>query len=82
MEAVEKLIKFDERRNSLLSFGNHFSKKKPKVVVLFEDEETDELSWMKLGSKGQSFDFWNNPSEDIYTLAEGQTYKRKHYQVN
>lgn len=82
MEAIEKIIEFDEKGNSLLSFGSHFSKKKAKVVVLFEDEETDNLSWMKLGSKGQSFHFWNDPSEDIYTLADGQTYKNKHYQVN
>ena len=38
---------------------------------MFEDEETDEQSWMKLANKGQSFDFWNDPAEDIYTLEGG-----------
>ncbi len=76
MEAIEKTIEFDEKGNSLLIFGSYFSGKKAKVVVLFENEETDGQSWMKLGNRGQSFDFWNDPAEDIYTLEDGNHYKK------
>lgn len=41
-----------------------------KVIITFIEElnnaETDELKLRNFGTSQPSFDFWNNPAEDIY----------------
>ena len=77
MEAIEKNIEFDEQGNALLHLGKNFSKRKAKVVVLFEDEGITEKEWLKLAMKGGAYDFLNDPAEDIYTMEDGVPYVRK-----
>jgi hypothetical protein len=77
MEAIEKNIEFDEQGNSLIHLGKNFSKRKAKIVVLFEDEGTTDAEWLKLAMKGGAFDFLNDPSEDIYSPEDGVAYQRK-----
>ena len=77
MEAIEKNIEFDEHGNSLLHLGKNFSKRKAKVVVLFDDEGIKEKEWLQLAMQGGAFDFLNDPAEDIYTLEDGVPYERK-----
>ncbi len=83
MEAVERNIVFDDQGNSVLILGKQFSKKKAKVVVLFkeEEEELSEKMWMKIADQGNAFDFWNEPSEDIYTLNDGIPYNQQNNEV-
>lgn len=66
MEAIEKLVHFDEKGNTTLKLGKNFSKKEAKVVVLIKDEEISEKEWLALAMKGGAFDFLNDPSELIY----------------
>jgi hypothetical protein len=77
MEAIEKNIEFDEQGNSLLHLGKNFSKRKAKVVVLFDDEDITEKEWLQFAMKGGAFDFLNDPAEDIYTMEDGVPYERK-----
>jgi hypothetical protein len=75
MEAIEKLVDFDDEGNTVLKLGKHFSKKKAKVVVLIKDDEISEKEWLHLAMKGGVFDFLNDPTEDIYSMEDGIPYK-------
>ena len=39
-----------------------------QLAVMFEDSLTD---WLRLVESGGSFEFWKDPSQDIYTLDDG-----------
>ena len=75
MEAFEKIVQFDEEGNTTLKLGKDFSRKEAKVLVLIKDEEITEKGWLKLAKKSKSYDFLNDPSEDIYTMEDGESYK-------
>jgi hypothetical protein len=77
MEAVEKIVQFDEDGNTILKLGKHFSKKEAKVVVLIKDDDISEKEWLALAIKGGAYDILNHPSEDIYTMEDGVPYKSK-----
>jgi hypothetical protein len=77
MEAVEKIVQFDEDGNTILKLGKHFSKREAKIVVLIKDDEITEKDWLSLAMKGGAYDILANPSEDIYTMEDGVPYKSK-----
>lgn len=77
MEAIEKLVHFDEEGNATLSLGKNFSQKEAKVVVLIKDDEVTDKEWLALAMKGGAFDFLNDPGENIYTMEDGIPYKSK-----
>ena len=44
-----------------------------RVIVLFDEEsDLNEKDWLQAASKNNVFDFLNDESEDIYTLADGK----------
>lgn len=75
MEAIEKIVQFDEDGNTTLKLGKHFSKKEAKIVVLIKDDEINEHEWLSLAMKGGAYDFLNDSAEDIYTMEDGIPYK-------
>lgn len=75
MEAIEKIVHFDEDGSTTLKLGKHFSRKDAKIVVLIKDEEISEKEWLSLAMRGGAFDFLNDPVEDIYTMEDGIPYK-------
>jgi len=75
MEAIEKLVQFDEDGNTTLKLGKHFSKKNAKIVVLIKEDEISENGWLSFAMKGGAYDFLNDPAEDIYTTEDGIPYK-------
>ena len=75
MEAIEKLVHFDEEGSTVLKLGKNFSKKQAKVVVLIKDDEITDEEWLALAMKGGAFDFLNDPGENIYTMEDGVPYK-------
>lgn len=77
MEAIEKIVQFDEDGNTTLKLGKHFSKKNAKIVVLIKDDEITENEWLSFAMRGGAFDFLKDPSEDIYTMEDGEPYKTK-----
>ena len=47
--------------------------KKVKVIVLVEDDYSrKEADFLRAAQAGGSFNFWNDPEEDIYTAEDGQ----------
>lgn len=52
MEAIEKLVHFDDEGNATLKLGKHFSKKEAKVVVLINDDEISEKKWLRVAMEG------------------------------
>ncbi|MFV0267361.1 MAG: hypothetical protein ACK5HT_09520 [Draconibacterium sp.] len=47
--------------------------KKVRVLILLEENETeDDKLWLYNLSKNPSFDFLNEPDEDIYSLNDGE----------
>ena len=77
MEAIEKIVQFDEDGSTILKLGKHFSKKNAKVVVLIKDDEINEKEWLTSAMKGGAFDFLNDAKEDIYTIEDGEPYNSK-----
>ncbi|MBA2562851.1 MAG: hypothetical protein H0V14_08050 [Chitinophagaceae bacterium] len=73
MGALEKIVQFDEDGSIVLKLGRHFSKKEARVVVLIKDDEISEKEWLSMAMKGGAFDFLNDPSENIYTMEDGDT---------
>jgi len=71
MEAIEKIVHFDEEGNTILKLGKHFSKREAKVLVLLPAEKAEEKEWLQLAMLGGAFDFLNDASEDIYSLDDG-----------
>ncbi len=45
-----------------------------RVIVLFDSDESDisESEWLHSAKGNEVFDFLNDESEDIYTLADGK----------
>ncbi len=77
MEAIEKIVKFDEEGNTTLKLGKQFSRKNAKVVVLIKDDEINENEWLSFAMDNGSFDFLKPSGEDIYTMEDGEPYKTK-----
>ena len=75
MEALEKIIEFDENGCAVIRLNKEFSGKQAKIILLFEDEQIPEKTWVKALSKDAVFDFLKDESEDIYTLNDGEPYK-------
>ena len=44
-----------------------------RVIVLFDEEnDLNEKDWLNSAASNDAFDFLNDESEDIYTLADGK----------
>lgn len=81
MEAIEKIVQFDEEGNTILKLGKHFSKKDAKIVVLIKDDEVSENEWLSFAVEGGAFDFLKDPAEDIYTMEDGLPYKSESVEI-
>ena len=44
------------------------------IILLGEEEELGEASWLKAASSNEAFDFLKSPEEDIYTLTDGKPF--------
>jgi hypothetical protein len=53
-------------------------KSRVRVIVLFDESSSDisEKEWLKAASRNEAFDFLNDETEDIYTLADGKQLTR------
>ncbi len=49
--------------------------KRVRVIILLPEEaEIEERSWLKTAASNEAFDFLKSPEEDIYTLADGKPF--------
>lgn len=44
------------------------------IILIPEDEETNEAAWLKAASGNPAFDFLKDPAEDIYSPADGKPF--------
>lgn len=76
MEAIRKIVQFDNEGNLNISLGKAFGQKKAEVIFLLEPDYGDitEEEWLRGLSSNPVFDFLKDPAEDIYTLEDGKPY--------
>lgn len=48
------------------------ARRSEEVGLEFESDELSAAEMMRLAEVGGSFDFWNEPGEDIYSGADGE----------
>jgi hypothetical protein len=75
MKAIEIKAKTDKNGNLSISEKLNFSNKEVRVLILVDDDEDlDEKSWLKTLSKNPSFSFLAEPDQDIYTNKHGKPF--------
>ncbi len=77
MKAIEINTKTDEFGNLKLNYPLHRSERKVRVLILMDDivdYEDDETTWFKTVGANPAFDFLKEPSENIYTLKDGDVF--------
>ena len=75
MKAIEIKAKTDDTGNLKLDIPLIGKNRQVKVLILFNEEDElhdDENLWLYANSNNPSFDFLNEPEEDVYTLNEGE----------
>lgn len=74
MKAIETTGKID--KNGLLHVSPLEEKNRNvKVIVLVPDnDDENELEWLKVISKNPSFSFLNEPEEDVYSRQSGKPF--------
>ena len=83
MELVSKAIEttgtVDAHRHLLLDEALPINgPKKVRVIILFPGEDDiEESEWLHAASVNPSFDFLNDPEEDIYSINDGKPFNNK-----
>jgi hypothetical protein len=73
MRAFEALGEIDKDGRIKLETPIGVEGQKVKVIILIPDhEEISDTEWLKVINQSDSFDFLNDPEEDIYTLEDGK----------
>lgn len=71
MKAIEIKAKTDKNGNLLISEKLNISNREVRVLILVDEEEIDEKSWLGAVATNPAFNFLNEPEEDIYTSKHG-----------
>lgn len=75
LKAVELTGTVDERGQLRVNESLETVRPGPvRVLLLFPEEDLDEREWLQAASRNPAFDFLNDPSEDIYTGADGRPF--------
>ena len=80
MKAIEINTKTDKYGHLILNYPVNKRESKVRVIILVDeksDEEDEEKLWMNAVSSNPAFDFLNEPSENIYTLNDGEPFNDK-----
>jgi len=73
MPAFEALGEIDKDGRIKLETPIGVEGQKVKVIILIPDnEEISDAEWLKVINQSDSFDFLNDPEEDIYSLEDGK----------
>ena len=77
IKAIEVMGTVDEQGQLHLEGPVPFSaRSRVRVIILFpEDADIEEGEWLRAAASNPSFDFLNDPKEDIYTLADGKPFR-------
>jgi hypothetical protein len=77
MRAIEINSKTDKSGHLKIDYKLNKAERNVRVLILLEDdsyEQEEEKPWMNSISKNPSFDFLNEPAEDIYSLKDGEPF--------
>jgi hypothetical protein len=73
MKAIEIITKTDNAGHLKVGIPLKEKNRDVRVLILFnEDEIENEKLWLYSNSKNPSFDFLNEPEENIYSLRNGE----------
>ncbi len=75
MRAIEINSKTDKAGHLKIDYKLNQSERNVRVLILLDDDsyqQEEEKLWMNSISKNPSFDFLNEPAEDIYSLKDGE----------
>ncbi len=77
--AIETTGEIDSERHLVLDAPLPISgPAKVRVIILIpEESDISEKEWLYAASRNPSFDFLNDPEEDIYTLDDGKPFHDK-----
>ena len=74
MKALELKAKTDKKWNLNVNIPLNTRNKNVRVLILIDEGELeDEKIWLYSNSKNPSFDFLNDPEEDVYSLNDGKS---------
>ncbi len=77
MRAIELNSRTDRFGHLKIDYKLNQSERNVRVLILLEDdqyEQEEEKLWMNSVSKNPSFDFLNEPAEDIYSPKDGEPF--------
>ena len=77
MKAIEIHSKTDKNGHLILDYPVNKKDKNVRVIILVDelsDEQEEEKIWLNTISSNPAFDFLNEPSENIYTLTDGEPF--------
>lgn len=78
MKAIELKSKTDKKGHLKIDFDLGKSEANVRVLILIDDSELtdieDEKIWLKAISENPSFDFLNDPVEEVYTVNDGDSF--------
>lgn len=77
MKAIEVSGTVDEQRQLHLDDQLPIAgPSRVRVIILVPDDaEIDERQWLQAAASNPTFEFLNDPAEDIYTLADGKPFR-------
>lgn len=75
MKAIEIHSETDQDGVLKIHYNINKSNSKVRVLILYDDknESDDENLWLQSISHNPSFDFLNDPAEDLYSLKDGES---------
>ena len=77
MRAIEINTKTDHFGHLKIDYPIDKIEKKVRVIILVDDSSEyldDESKWLSAISSNPTFNFLNEPSENIYTLKDGESF--------
>jgi hypothetical protein len=81
MRAIEINTKTDKHGHLILDYPVNKRERNVRVIILVDDQndevEVEEQIWLKDISSNPVFDFLNQPSENIYSLTDGEPFNDK-----
>ena len=75
LQAVELIGTIDEKGQLHLDAPiSEVGQGRVRVILIPEEAEIGENEWLKAAASNPTFDFLEDPDEDIYTLDDGQPF--------
>jgi len=74
MKAIEINTETDKTGHLKIDIPLHKVKKKVRLMIFLDDEDKssdNEENWLYAAAQNPSFDFLNEPEEDLYSLKDG-----------